>query len=76
MYTMIKEVRRLELREHITLIYDEETPLFLGIKIGDYVENFAQEDVNKIKSFVTTAATKIKDADLRLKNSHLLEKQK
>ena len=76
MITMIKEVRRLEVREHITLIYDEETPLFLGIKIGDYVEKFAQEDVNKIKSFVTTAATKIKDAELRLKNSHLLEKQK
>ena len=73
---MIKEVRRLELREHITLIYDEETPLFLVIKIGDYVENFAQEDVNKIKRFVTTAATKIKDAELRLKNSHLLENQK
>tara|TARA_R100001440_G_scaffold29391_3_gene47085 strand:+ start:906 stop:1136 length:231 start_codon:yes stop_codon:yes gene_type:complete len=73
---MIKEVRRLELREHITLIYDEETPSFLGIKLGDYVENFTQEDVNKIKSFVTTAASKIKDADFKLKNSKLLEWQK
>jgi|TARA_R100001463_G_scaffold132035_1_gene192410 hypothetical protein len=73
---MIKEVRKLELREHITLIYDEETPLFLGIKIGDYVENFAQEDVNKIKTFVTTAATKIKSEDHRLRNSKLLDKPK
>ncbi len=73
---MIKEVRKLELREHITLIYDEETPLFLGIKIGDYVENFAQEDVNKIKTFVTTAATKIKSEDYRLRNSKLLDKPK
>ena len=57
---MIRETRKLTLREHITLIYDEDIPMHLGIQLGDYTENFTLEEAERIKSFVTTACTKIK----------------
>ena len=57
---MVKETRRLTLREHITLVYDEDHPLNLGIQLGDYTENFTLDEAERIKSFVTTACTKMK----------------
>ena len=58
---MIKETRKLVLREHITLVYDEDVPMHLGIQLGDYTENFTLDEAERIKSFVTTACTKIKN---------------
>tara|TARA_R100000030_G_scaffold15691_1_gene10374 strand:+ start:260 stop:508 length:249 start_codon:yes stop_codon:yes gene_type:complete len=57
---MIRETRKLALREHITLVYDEDIPMHLGIQLGDYTENFTLDEAERIKSFVTTACTKIK----------------
>ena len=79
---MVNEVRKLYLRKenpdpqtHIQIIYDEKFPSTLWIKFGDMTTSFCQDDAEKIKSFVTSAVTKIKTENIRIEHAKAREQR-